>query len=87
MAMAVPDDTEGPRAPETALLAEALASGRRLLSVTEVARILDVSETTAWTLARSGELPSLKVGRLVKIDGRRLEEWIDRKVKEGWYPS
>lgn len=48
-----------------------------LLNCTEVASILNVSTARAYELARTGVLPIVKLGRQVRIDKRRLLDWID----------
>lgn len=39
-----------------------------LLSTQETARLLNVSQATVRKLARSGDLPSLRVGRQLRFD-------------------
>jgi excisionase family DNA binding protein len=48
----------------------------RLLRIPEVAQILAVSPQRAYELARKDLLPVVRVGRQVRVDPRRLEEWI-----------
>jgi excisionase family DNA binding protein len=48
----------------------------RLLSIAEVARLLGVREARVYELAKSGTLPSVRLGRQVRIDEGRLAEWI-----------
>ena len=40
---------------------------RRTLAVSEVARILGVSRSTAFVMAKSGQLPTIRVGRRVVV--------------------
>lgn len=48
----------------------------KFLQISRVADILEVSETTTRRLVRKGALPAVRVGRQIRIDERRLEEWL-----------
>lgn len=50
--------------------------GIQLLTVTEVAETLSISEKTVRRLIDAGELPVIKLGRLVRIDPRDLDRFI-----------
>jgi excisionase family DNA binding protein len=47
------------------------------LSIPQAAQLLGISVSKAYEAARSGELPTLRVGSRVLISRRRLEELID----------
>ncbi len=67
-------------------MAEAMAgttSDRLLLTVEEAARRLGIGKTLAWELVWAGVLPSVRLGRCVRIPLAALEEWIARRVREG----
>ncbi len=67
-------------------MAEAMAetaSGRLLLTVEEAAQRLGIGKTLAWELVWNGELPSVRLGRCVRIPLAALEEWIAQRVAEG----
>lgn len=49
---------------------------KRLYRVPEVARILDISEQRVYELIRAGMLPSVRLGRQVRVDREALEEFI-----------
>ncbi len=52
-----------------------------LLTAEEVAARLSIDKTTVYRLARSGELPSLKLApKIIRFDPVRLEEWIESKA-------
>ena len=53
------------------------------LKLTEVARRLNVSRATAYELCRSGQLPSVRVGKLIHVTPRALERYI--ATREGRY--
>ncbi|MFN8517053.1 MAG: helix-turn-helix domain-containing protein [Thermomicrobiales bacterium] len=52
---------------------------RLLLTVEEAARRLGIGRSLAWRLVRSGELPSVRLGRLVRVPERNLQAWLDRR--------
>ena len=49
----------------------------KLLTMSEVATILNVTVARAYELARTGLLPTVKLGRQVRVDETRLREWIE----------
>ena len=49
---------------------------KRLLSADELARELGVGRTTAYALLWSGQIPSMKVGRLRKVRREDVEAFI-----------
>ena len=51
----------------------------QLLSITEAARLLRVSKTTAYRLVSSGALPALRVGHAIRIDALELERYLYEK--------
>ena len=58
-----------------------LTSERLLLTVEEAARRLGIGRSFAWELVRRGDLPSIRLGRLVRIPVGALDEWIQRKSR------
>jgi excisionase family DNA binding protein len=53
------------------------AGGGRLLCAEDVALVLGVPRAFVYTLARRGELPTVRVGeRYVRFRGESLEAWI-----------
>ncbi len=47
-----------------------------LLRVDEVAALLRVGRWTVYELIRRGELPALRIGRLVRVPRHALESWV-----------
>ena len=65
-------------------MAEAMAgttSDRLLLTVEEAARRLGIGKTLAWELVWAGVLPSVRLGRCVRIPLRALEAWITEQME------
>jgi len=53
-----------------------------LLTVKQVAELLQCCEKTAWSLTRSGELPVVRLGRLVRVRPEDLADYLEAKAKE-----
>jgi putative molybdopterin biosynthesis protein len=54
------------------------ASPRRIaLTVPEVAAELQIPGPTVYDLIRRGEIPSVRVGKRIRVPKRRLEEWVN----------
>ena len=51
----------------------------KLLTVEEVAEVLRVSKMTVYRLAEKGELPSVRVGRSIRI----VEDGLDMYLRRG----
>jgi excisionase family DNA binding protein len=52
---------------------------RLLYRPREVAEITGMALSYVYRLIASGELPSLRHGRLVRVPAQGLREWIDQK--------
>jgi putative molybdopterin biosynthesis protein len=52
-------------------------AAEELLTVEEVQELLKVGRTFAYSLVRSGELPSYRVGRLLRIRRTDVERWLE----------
>jgi putative molybdopterin biosynthesis protein len=48
----------------------------QLLTAIQVAEILNISKAGAYNLMQRGQLPSLKIGRSVRVILRDLEQFI-----------
>jgi excisionase family DNA binding protein len=56
----------------------------RLLTVSEVAQTLRVSNMTVYRLVSAGELPALRVGRSVRLRAEDVESYLSgRLIKAG----
>jgi excisionase family DNA binding protein len=49
----------------------------RFLQISQVSSLLEISETTTRRLVKKGVLPAIRVGRQIRIDERRFQEWLD----------
>lgn len=55
----------------------------RLLRPEDVASILNVSRSYAYTLLQTGELPAVRLGRSVRVRPQDLENYISTNVSTG----
>jgi excisionase family DNA binding protein len=58
-------------------------SERLLLKADEVARRLSLGRATVYLMMASGELPTLRKGRAVRVPARALEQWIEEQTVSG----
>lgn len=54
-----------------------------LLKADEVARRLSLGRATVYLMMASGELPTFRQGRAVRVPARALEKWIEHKTRPG----
>ncbi len=59
------------------------ADDDRLLTVTQVARILSLRPQYLYELLRQGRFPAVRVGKYVRIHAKDLQGWIDRHREKG----
>jgi excisionase family DNA binding protein len=53
-----------------------------MLRVPEAAELLGLGRAKAYQLVQSGELPSIKIGRSVRIPVAALRAWVERQQRE-----
>lgn len=51
---------------------------RMVLTVEETARLLGIGRSLAWRLVSEGELPSVRLGRRVRVPRGELEGWLQQ---------
>lgn len=54
-------------------------SQRLLLRPEEAAAILGLGRSTIYELVRTGELPTVHIGRTTRIPARDLQSWIEQR--------
>ncbi|MGH3085690.1 MAG: helix-turn-helix domain-containing protein [Rubrobacteraceae bacterium] len=47
------------------------------LKVPEVAEMLQIARSRAYELVGEGEIPSVRIGRSVRVSRRELEKWLE----------
>lgn len=63
-------------------LADQIETTGRAMTAAEVAAILSVSPITIFKYARSGRIPSFRVGSCVRFDPSAVARWIRRSAGE-----
>ena len=58
-------------------------SEKLLLKADEVARRLSLGRATVYLMMASGELPTFRKGRAVRVPARALEQWIEQRMHRG----
>jgi excisionase family DNA binding protein len=61
-------------------LSVATPNERLLLTVPEMCELCHIKKTLGWKLVQTGEIPSIKLGRLVRVPRAELEAWIARQA-------
>ena len=52
-----------------------------MLSVQDVAKVLGISKSSAYVLAKEKDFPTLKIGARVVIPRDKFLDWIDKKTR------
>lgn len=55
----------------------------RLLTVAEVAELLQVKESWLYVACKRGEFPHVKVGRYVRFSEQQVREWVASGGSDG----
>jgi excisionase family DNA binding protein len=56
----------------------------RLLTIPEVAELLTMHVSSLYEMARRGELPSVRVGKHVRVSATALRQWIAQREHVGY---
>lgn len=51
-----------------------------LLTVPEVAKLLRISRAKAFDMARRNEIPTVRMGRSVRVPAESLDEWVKART-------
>lgn len=60
---------------------------RLLLRIPEAAELTGVARSTAYELVASGEWPSVRIGRAIRIPTHALEAWVEKRTNHPGPPS
>jgi excisionase family DNA binding protein len=52
---------------------------QEFISLNELQEILSIGRTTAYGLVSSGELPAVRIGRIIRISRQDLTDWLERQ--------
>jgi excisionase family DNA binding protein len=58
-------------------------SRREWISLREMQQILGIGKTKAYELVAAGDIPSVRIGRSIRVSRQDLEHWLE----EQRYPS
>mgnify|MGYP005785937313 FL=1 len=50
---------------------------KRTYTVEEIARILGISQTSAYILVKEGHFKIVRIGNAIRISKRSFDEWLD----------
>lgn len=53
---------------------------RLLLRVSETAKIIGLGKSKTYDLIAKGELPSVRIGKCVRVPVASLKEWVDAQL-------
>jgi excisionase family DNA binding protein len=54
-----------------------------VLTVEEAAAMLRIGRTAAYDAARRGDLPTIRIGRRIRVPRRALEKMLDTAARQG----
>lgn len=60
---------------------------RLVLTPQETANLLGISRSKAYELLAAGELPSVRIGRAVRVPVEGLHRWIDKNTGGREHPA
>ncbi len=52
---------------------------RLTITVKELAQLLGLGVNKAYTLVKEGRIPSIRIGRQIRISKKALNDWLDRE--------
>lgn len=61
-------------------------SEKLLLRASEAQKLLSLSRSTIYAMIASGELPSVRIGRAVRVPADGLREWVKRQTEKNGSP-
>jgi excisionase family DNA binding protein len=64
-----------------------MTSGTRLLTVNDIAQRFQISQSFAYALMQRGEIPTVRLGRAVRVRPQDLEDFISSSVQGGQLPG
>src|SRR5215211_2994497 len=53
---------------------------REWINMKELQDLLGIGHTKAYSLIASGEIPSVRIGRIIRINRRDLDRWLERQT-------
>ncbi len=53
--------------------------GHEWLKVPEVAEILRIARSRAYEMVAEGKIPSVRIGRSVRVNRKELDRWLEKQ--------
>jgi excisionase family DNA binding protein len=72
----VPDGRKRVRKGEDSMKPE---SEQEFISLNELQEILGIGRTKAYDLVTSGDLPAVRIGRVIRVSKQDLTDWLERQ--------
>ena len=57
---------------------------RLTLSIPEAAKILGVSASKMYQIAKIKGFPTVQVGKRILVSAKGLERWVEEQAEKGW---
>jgi excisionase family DNA binding protein len=54
---------------------------QEFISLNELQEILSIGRTKAYDLVTSGDLPAVRIGRIIRVSKRNLTDWLEQKYQ------
>jgi excisionase family DNA binding protein len=58
---------------------KATVGKREWLTLAEVQRVLALGKTKTYELVATGEIPAVKIGRVLRVNREELDRWLETK--------
>ena len=58
---------------------QSAAEVKRTYTVDEIAQMLNIGRTTAYTLVKEGHFKTVRIGSAIRISKQSFDEWLDRQ--------
>lgn len=58
----------------------------RLLKAREVAQVMGVSESRAYSIMKAEIVPTIRMGKAIRVSQRQLEAWIEAESQKQKHP-
>jgi excisionase family DNA binding protein len=55
------------------------SAAKEWLSIRQLQDLLGIGHTKAYSLIASGEIPSVKIGRIIRINRQDLNDWLEQQ--------
>jgi excisionase family DNA binding protein len=55
------------------------SAAQKWLSIRQLQDLLNIGHTKAYSLVASGEIPSVKIGRIIRINQQDLSDWLNQQ--------